>query len=51
MLTTRRVVSVEMLEAVGAEYLEAYWKVVDLMLKPKTGVAVVQVITLPEARM
>ncbi|KAG1745906.1 CFS1-like protein [Suillus paluster] len=45
-----RVISVEMIEAVGAEYLEEYWRVLDWALKPEGGVGVVQVITIPEAR-
>lgn len=43
-----RVVSVEMIEAVGMEFLEGYWKVVDWALTPHKGVGVVQVITIPE---
>ena len=46
----RRVISVEMIEAVGAEFMDTYWNVVDWALKIDKGVAVVQVITLPEAR-
>jgi cyclopropane-fatty-acyl-phospholipid synthase len=45
-----RVVSVEMIEAVGAGFLETYWKVVDWAMKLKGGVGVVQVISIPEAR-
>lgn len=48
-----RVVSVEMLEAVGIEFLEEYWRVVDWALKKGVGtdaVGVVQCITIPEAR-
>ncbi|KAF9046312.1 S-adenosyl-L-methionine-dependent methyltransferase [Panaeolus papilionaceus] len=45
-----RVVSVEMIEAVGREFLEKYWEVVDWALDKKRGVGVVQVITIPEAR-
>lgn len=47
-----RVVSVEMLEAVGVEFLEEYWRVVDWALKKGVGtdaVGVVQCITIPEA--
>ncbi|KAH9936230.1 Mycolic acid cyclopropane synthetase-domain-containing protein [Fomitopsis serialis] len=44
-----RVVSVEMVEAVGYEFLETYWSQIDWALKD-TGVGVVQGITLPEAR-
>ena len=45
-----RFVSIEMLEEVGKEFLNEYWKVVDWALKRKGGVGVVQVITIPEAR-
>jgi len=45
-----RVISVEMIEAVGAEFLDTYWKVVDWALHKEHGVGVVQVITIPEAR-
>jgi cyclopropane-fatty-acyl-phospholipid synthase len=44
-----RVVSIEMLESVGQEYFDTYWKIVDWSLKPRTGAGVVQVITIPEA--
>lgn len=43
-------VSVEMIEAVGREFLETYWGMVDWALKRKGGVGVVQVITIPEPR-
>ncbi|TFK69533.1 cyclopropane-fatty-acyl-phospholipid synthase [Pluteus cervinus] len=46
-----RVISIEMIEAVGKEFLEAYWKTVDWALKKENAVGVVQVITLPEARL
>ncbi|KAG6844466.1 hypothetical protein H0H87_006690 [Tephrocybe sp. NHM501043] len=45
-----RVISIEMIEAVGAEFLEQYWRVVDWAMNKKTGVGVVQVICIPEAR-
>ncbi|KAF9553889.1 cyclopropane-fatty-acyl-phospholipid synthase [Agrocybe pediades] len=45
-----RFVSVEMIEAVGREFLEGYWKVADWALDKKDAVGVVQVITIPEAR-
>jgi cyclopropane-fatty-acyl-phospholipid synthase len=45
-----RFVSVEMIEAVGHEFLPTYWKQVDWALKAKDAVGVVQVITIPEAR-
>ncbi|KAL9710942.1 hypothetical protein Ac2012v2_005482 [Leucoagaricus gongylophorus] len=44
-----RVISVEMLEDVGKEYYNTYWKIIDWALKPRTGAGVVQVITIPEA--
>ncbi|KAJ3830653.1 cyclopropane-fatty-acyl-phospholipid synthase [Lentinula raphanica] len=45
-----RVVSVEMIEAVGKEFLEGYWAKIDWAMKEKDSVGVVQVITIPEAR-
>ncbi|KAJ7486048.1 CFS1-like protein [Mycena galericulata] len=45
-----RVVSIEMIEAVGSEFLVGYWKIVDWAMKPIGGVGCVQVITIPEAR-
>lgn len=45
-----RVVSIEMIEAVGLEYLETYFEVVEKMLKPGRGIGVFQVITMPEGR-
>jgi len=45
-----RVVSVEMVEAVGKEFLEEYWRTIDWAMKRKGAVGVVQGITLPEAR-
>ncbi|KAH8081430.1 Mycolic acid cyclopropane synthetase-domain-containing protein [Filobasidium floriforme] len=44
-----RLVSVEMLEAVGKEYIEPYFKMIDEVLN-ESGVAVFQVITIPESR-
>ncbi len=43
-----KVVSIEMLEAVGREYLTTYFECVDRLLKPDGGVAVFQCITMPE---
>lgn len=43
-------VSVEMVEAVGREFLEEYWRTIDWALKSQTGIGVVQSITIPEAR-
>jgi len=45
-----KVVSIEMLEAVGAEYLETYFRCVDKLLKSEGGVGVFQCITIPEGR-
>ncbi len=44
-----RVVSIEMLEAVGHEYLDDFFEVLESVLKPD-GVVVLQVITTPEER-
>ena len=44
-----RIVSIEMLEAVGHENLAAYFSAVDRLLLPG-GMAVIQVITIPDAR-
>jgi cyclopropane-fatty-acyl-phospholipid synthase len=44
-----KVVSIEMLEAVGKEYLNTYFECVDKLLKPEGGVAVFQCITMPES--
>jgi len=44
-----RIVNVEMLEHIGKEYFNTFWKIVDWALKPQTGAGVVQVITIPEA--
>jgi len=45
-----RFVSVEMIEAVGREFLAEYWRVVDWAMEKKGAVGVVQVISIPEAR-
>ncbi|KAI7153464.1 cyclopropane-fatty-acyl-phospholipid synthase, partial [Hortaea werneckii] len=45
-----KVVSIEMLEAVGAEYLETYFRCIDTLLKSEGGVAFFQCITMPESR-
>jgi len=47
--TYDRVVSVEMLEAVGHEHFGTYFATIDNVLKPD-GVAVLQVITMPHVR-
>jgi cyclopropane-fatty-acyl-phospholipid synthase len=43
-----KVVSIEMLEAVGKEFLNTYFECVDKLLKVDGGVAVFQCITMPE---
>ncbi len=45
-----KIVSIEMLEAVGREYLDTYFSCVDRLLKPNGGIAVFQCITMPETR-
>jgi cyclopropane-fatty-acyl-phospholipid synthase len=45
-----KVVSIEMLEAVGHEFLSIYFECVDKLLKPEGGIAVFQCITMPETR-
>lgn len=45
-----KVVSIEMLEAVGHEYLDMYFECVHRLLKPIGGIAVFQCITMPEIR-
>ena len=45
-----KVVSIEMLEAVGREFLDTYFECVHRLLKPNGGIAVIQCITMPEAR-
>lgn len=44
-----RIVSIEMLEAVGHRYLDTYFEQVDRLLAPD-GLASIQVITIPEQR-
>ena len=44
-----KVVSIEMLEAVGKEYLATYFECVDKLLKKDGGVGVFQCITIPES--
>lgn len=45
-----KLVSIEMLEAVGREFLDIYFGCVNRLLKPQGGIAVFQCITMPEAR-
>jgi cyclopropane-fatty-acyl-phospholipid synthase len=44
-----KLISIEMLEAVGAEYLETYFACVDRLLKKDGGIACFQCITIPES--
>ena len=44
-----RIVSIEMLEAVGHEFLGTFFEACERLLKPE-GVAVIQVITIPDQR-
>lgn len=45
-----KIVSIEMLEAVGKEYLDTYFECVHKLLKSDGGIAVFQCITMPETR-
>lgn len=45
-----KIVSIEMLEAVGKEYLATYFKAINRLLKPDGGIAMFQCITMPEGR-
>ncbi|KAL8872130.1 MAG: hypothetical protein Q9174_002190 [Haloplaca sp. 1 TL-2023] len=45
-----KVVSIEMLEAVGREYLDTYFACINKLLKKDGGIAVFQCITMPESR-
>ncbi|PNS18662.1 hypothetical protein CAC42_5201 [Sphaceloma murrayae] len=45
-----KVVSIEMLEAVGKEFLSTYFECIDKLLKKDGGIAVFQCITMPENR-
>ena len=45
-----KIVSIEMLEAVGPEFLDTYFGCVDRLLKCDGGIAVFQCITMPESR-
>jgi cyclopropane-fatty-acyl-phospholipid synthase len=44
-----KVISIEMLEAVGREYLNTYFECVDRLLKKDGGIACFQCITIPES--
>lgn len=45
-----KIVSIEMLEAVGREYLDTYFERIHKLLKRDGGIAVFQCITMPESR-
>jgi cyclopropane-fatty-acyl-phospholipid synthase len=45
-----KIVSIEMIEAVGKEFLDTYFAKVDECLKKDGGIAVFQAITMPETR-
>ncbi|KAJ6577727.1 hypothetical protein B0H19DRAFT_1253039 [Mycena capillaripes] len=45
-----RFLSVEMMENVGFDFIAEYWGMVEWALKPATAIGVVQVLTMPEAR-
>ncbi|TAQ88805.1 hypothetical protein B7494_g2893 [Chlorociboria aeruginascens] len=45
-----KIISIEMLEAVGAEYLRTYFHCIHTQLKREGGIAMFQCITIPEAR-
>ena len=45
-----KIISIEMLEAVGREFLDTYFECMDRLLKPDGGVAVFQCITIPDTR-
>ncbi|CAG8629734.1 16226_t:CDS:2, partial [Cetraspora pellucida] len=45
-----KIISIEMIEAVGPEYLTTYFECCEKFLKEKDGIGVFQVITMPETR-
>ena len=45
-----RLISIEMMEAIGREYMDTFWEKMNWAMNPKSAVGVVQCITLPEAR-
>ncbi|KAL7927347.1 Mycolic acid cyclopropane synthetase domain-containing protein [Trichoderma austrokoningii] len=45
-----KIISIEMLEAVGQDYLSHYFDCVHRLLKPNGGIAMFQCITMPEGR-
>jgi cyclopropane-fatty-acyl-phospholipid synthase len=48
--TFDRVISIEMIEAVGLDFLPTYFATIDRVLKKDIGLACFQVITIPESR-
>lgn len=44
-----KIISIEMLEAVGKEYLDTYFECINRLLKKKGGIACFQCITIPES--
>lgn len=45
-----KIISIEMLEAVGKEYLSTYFGCINNLLKKEGGIAMFQCITMPESR-
>ncbi|KAG6018291.1 hypothetical protein E4U43_005708 [Claviceps pusilla] len=45
-----KIISIEMLEAVGEEYLSTYFACINKLLKKEGGIAMFQCITMPEGR-
>jgi cyclopropane-fatty-acyl-phospholipid synthase len=45
-----KIISIEMLEAVGREWLDTYFRCINKLLKKEGGIACFQCITMPEAR-
>ncbi|KAG6005897.1 hypothetical protein E4U21_007531 [Claviceps maximensis] len=45
-----KIISIEMLEAVGEEYLSTYFTCINKLLKKEGGIAMFQCITMPESR-
>ncbi|KAM0255187.1 hypothetical protein ACHAQJ_006030 [Trichoderma viride] len=50
MMPYDKIISIEMLEAVGRDYLATYFDCVHRLLKPNGGIAMFQCITMPEGR-
>jgi cyclopropane-fatty-acyl-phospholipid synthase len=48
--TYDKIISIEMLEAVGQEFLSTYFSCINHLLKEDGGIAVFQCITMPEGR-